>query len=112
DGTGCGAARRPGGGVPVGGLLRNGQSSGFSGASAVSRSAGVNAGSPAFAAVRSGVPGLCGLWLATAALGAAGQHPVAPALAMVVLGIMVAWAAWRPGDLWFMLPAFLPVASF
>jgi len=58
------------------------------------------------------MPGLCGLWFATAALGVAGQHPVAPALAVAVLCIVVAWAAWRPGDLWFMLPAFLPVASF
>lgn len=78
----------------------------------MSRSAGVSAGSPAFAAVRAGVPGLCGLWFATASLGAAGQHPVAPALAVVVLGIVVAWAARRPSDLWFMLPALLPVASF
>lgn len=58
------------------------------------------------------MPGLCGLLFTAAALAGALQHPVAPALAVLVLVSVVAWAARRPADLWFMLPALLPVASF
>lgn len=78
----------------------------------MSRSAGVSAGSTASAAVRAGVPGLWGGLFAAAALAGALQHPVAPVLAVLVLCGVVAWAARRPADLWFMLPALLPVASF
>lgn len=78
----------------------------------MSRSAGVNGGSKASAAVRAGVPGLCGLLFTAAALAGALLHPVAPVLAVLVLVSVVAWATRRPADLWFMLPALLPVASF
>ena len=40
------------------------------------------------------------------------QHPIAPAVAVGVLLGVLAWAAWRPGALWFMLPALLPMANF
>ena len=59
-----------------------------------------------------GVPGVWGGLCAAAALAGALQHPVAPALAVLLLGSAAAWATWRPADLWFMLPALLPVASF
>ena len=55
---------------------------------------------------------MCGLLFAALALGAAMQHPIAPAVAVGVLLGVLAWAAWRPGDLWFMLPALLPMANF
>ena len=45
------------------------------------------------------------LWLAA-------QHPVAPTLALSLLSATLAWAMWRPVDLWFLLPALLPVANF
>ena len=40
------------------------------------------------------------------------QHPVAPAVVVGALWAVVVWAALRPGDLWFMLPALLPIANF
>ena len=40
------------------------------------------------------------------------QHPVAPAHAVLMLVGVAAWAIRRPADLWFMLPALLPVANF
>ena len=43
---------------------------------------------------------------------AAAQHPVAPMLALSLLAAALVWAMWRPVDLWFVLPALLPVASF
>ncbi|MDD2711761.1 MAG: hypothetical protein PHU77_02490 [Simplicispira sp.] len=46
------------------------------------------------------------------ALAGALCHPVAPVLALLAIGSVVAWAAWRPGDVWFMLPALLPMANF
>ena len=64
------------------------------------------------AAVLTGVAGLCGLLFAATALAAALQHPVAPALAVLMLVGVAAWAIRRPADLWFMLPALLPVANF
>ena len=42
----------------------------------------------------------------------AAQHPLAPMLALSLISAVLAWAMWRPADLWFVLPALLPVASF
>lgn len=47
-----------------------------------------------------------------AALGAAMHYPLAPMRTLLLLSTMVAWAMSRPADLWFVLPALLPVASF
>ncbi len=58
------------------------------------------------------MPGLWGVLFAATALAGALQHPVAPALAVLMLGGVVVWATRRPADLWFMLPALLPVANF
>lgn len=55
---------------------------------------------------------LPGALFTAAALGAATQYPLAPLLALSLLSTMVAWAMSRPADLWFLLPALLPVASF
>jgi hypothetical protein len=55
---------------------------------------------------------LWGGFSAAAALAGALHHPLAPPLAVLLLGTVMAWAMWRPDDLWFMLPALLPVASF
>lgn len=57
-------------------------------------------------------PGLAGLLWTAAALAGALTHPVAPVLASVMLAMVVAWAARRPADVWFMLPALLPIANF
>lgn len=57
-------------------------------------------------------PGLAGLLWTALALNGALHHPVAPALAGLVVGGVVAWTVWRPADAWFMLPAFLPLANF
>ena len=58
------------------------------------------------------MPGLCGLLFAVAAFVACHTAPGWPTLAVFILGSVVAWTAWRPADLWFMLPALLPVANF
>lgn len=55
---------------------------------------------------------LPGLLFAAAAGAAAAQHPVSPELVLFVLLVVVAWAMFRPADLWLMLPALLPVANF
>ena len=55
---------------------------------------------------------LPGLLFAGAAGAAAAQHPVSPELALFVLSVVVAWAMFRPADLWLMLPALLPIANF
>lgn len=60
---------------------------------------------------RAGVA-LFGLACACLCLYAAAQHPVAPILTLSLLSAALAWAMWRPVDLWFMLPALLPAASF
>lgn len=55
---------------------------------------------------------LPGLLFAAAAGASAAQHPVSPELALLALSVVVAWAMFRPADLWLMLPALLPVANF
>ncbi|MBS0506612.1 MAG: hypothetical protein JSR53_04420 [Proteobacteria bacterium] len=55
---------------------------------------------------------LAGCWCACVGLWLAAQHPVAPILALALLSAAMAWVMWRPADLWFLLPALLPVASF
>ena len=55
---------------------------------------------------------LLGVSCAFASLCAAAQHPVAPAMALSLLTAFMGWAMWRPGHLWFLLPALLPVANF
>lgn len=55
---------------------------------------------------------LLGLLSSCICLWAAAQHPVAPVLALSLLLAALVWAMWRPADLWFMLPALLPIASF
>ncbi len=49
---------------------------------------------------------------AAACLWGGAQHPIAPTIALSLLSAMLVWAMWRPADLWLMLPALLPVASF
>lgn len=65
---------------------------------------------PAFVTV--GCTAMLGAWCAWAALWGAQQHPVAPPLALVGVVALLAWAMWRPAQLWFLLPALLPVANF
>lgn len=55
---------------------------------------------------------LLGASCIAAALGAAAHHPLAPVLALSLLSAIAAWTVSRPADLWFLLPALLPVASF
>lgn len=53
-----------------------------------------------------------GAMCAAASLLGGAQHPIAPTLALSSLSAVLVWAIWRPADLWLMLPALLPVASF
>ncbi|NMM86735.1 hypothetical protein B2J88_20585 [Rhodococcus sp. SRB_17] len=76
----------------------------------MSRSIGID--SLAATAIRTGLPVLGGLSFTAAAFAAAVHHPVAPGGAVLALGCMALWIARRPGDIWFLLPALLPVASF
>lgn len=54
---------------------------------------------------------LAGL-LGLAALGLSTQHPVAPMVVSVGMLVAAVLVGWRPEAMWFLLPAFLPVASF
>ena len=47
-----------------------------------------------------------------AAIGAALRHPVAPLSMLSVLVALSFWVMWRPNQIWFLLPALLPVANF
>ncbi len=58
-----------------------------------------------------GALSLAGL-LGLAALGLAAHHPVAPVTVTGTLLLATLLVAWRPGAMWFLLPAMLPVASF
>jgi hypothetical protein len=58
-----------------------------------------------------GVLLLAGL-LGLAALGLSTQHPVVPMAVSVGLLLTAVLVGWRPEAMWFLLPAFLPVASF
>lgn len=64
------------------------------------------------AATWAAVPGLAGLLFTAAAFVGAMFHPIAPVLTGLLLGSVVVWAAKRPADVWFLLPALLPIANF
>ena len=59
-----------------------------------------------------GVAASFGVLCAGVCVSISARHPVAPMLALCLLLAVLVWIMWRPADLWFALPALLPVASF
>ncbi len=53
-----------------------------------------------------------GLLCLAGAFGMAAQHPLAPVVAVLILALLAGLAWWRPGVIWCLLPALLPVANF
>ena len=77
----------------------------------MSRSVGLAPGNPLSVSIQPFGLGVCGMACAGAAIYLAMQHPWT-ASAVLLSICMVLWATWRPKDLWFLLPALLPLASF